>query len=72
MDVTNRIVNSNINIYGLCDKQLACTTCRVDLQSHYDKVPPPSEEEIDVLITTKNYQDESSRMACQVVISEDM
>jgi ferredoxin len=31
MDVTNALVNQNVNIYGLCDKQLACTTCRVDI-----------------------------------------
>ena len=29
MDVTNSSVNQNINVYGLCDKQLACTTCSV-------------------------------------------
>ena len=31
MDVTNSIVNQNVNIYGLCDKQLACTTCKIDI-----------------------------------------
>jgi 2Fe-2S ferredoxin len=72
MDVTNRIVNQNINIYGLCDKQLACTTCRVDLESHYDQLPPPTEEEIDVLLTTRNFQEGTSRMACQIVISDEM
>lgn len=29
MDVTNKSVNQNVNVYGLCDKQLACTTCSV-------------------------------------------
>jgi hypothetical protein len=31
MDVTNKIVNEDVNIYGLCDKQLACTTCSVHI-----------------------------------------
>jgi hypothetical protein len=29
MDLTNKTVNKNVNVYGLCDKQLACTTCSV-------------------------------------------
>ena len=29
MTITNKNVNKNVNIYGLCDKQLACTTCSV-------------------------------------------
>ena len=31
MDVTNRSVNKDVNVYGLCDKQLACTTCSVQV-----------------------------------------
>ena len=31
MDATNKSVNKNINVYGLCDKQLACTTCSVEI-----------------------------------------
>lgn len=42
MDVTNKIVNEDINIYGLCDKQLACTTCSVYIESHLDKLMPPT------------------------------
>jgi ferredoxin len=56
MDVANSTVNADVNIFGLCDKQLACTTCRIDLESHFHKLPPPSEEELDVLLTTRNYQ----------------
>ena len=44
MDVTNSIVNQDANIFGLCDKQLACTTCRVDIDSHFKDLPEPSEE----------------------------
>ena len=35
MDVTNSLVNQDVNIYGLCDKQLACTTCRIDIEKKY-------------------------------------
>ena len=72
MDVTNSIVNQNVNIYGLCDKQLACTTCKVEIETHFGQLPLPSEEEQDVLLTTKNYREESSRMACQIYIKEDL
>jgi len=44
MDLTNCTVNSASNIYGLCDKQLACTTCSIQVRAGYDKLPPPSEE----------------------------
>jgi ferredoxin len=43
MDVTNSLVNENVNIYGLCDKQLACTTCRIDIDKLAERLPAPSE-----------------------------
>ncbi len=42
MDVTNKSVNENVNVYGLCDKQLACTTCSVEIQKYYDRLSPPN------------------------------
>lgn len=50
MDVTNSTVNADANIFGLCDKQLACTTCRVDIHSHFSKLPVPTDEEMDALL----------------------
>ena len=70
MDVTNSTVNQDANIFGLCDKQLACTTCRIDIETHYDSLPLPSEEELDVLLTTSNYNESTSRMACQITVTE--
>lgn len=72
MDVTNSIVNQNVNIYGLCDKQLACTTCRIDIEKKYEAVPAASDEEMDVLLTTKHFNERTSRMACQIHLSEEM
>jgi ferredoxin len=72
MDVTNSLVNQNVNIYGLCDKQLACTTCRVDIETHFEKLPMPSEEEEDVLLTTNHFNEKTSRMACQIRITEEL
>jgi 2Fe-2S ferredoxin len=72
MDSANRIVNADANIFGLCDKQLACTTCRVDIEHKFDLLAPPSEEELDVLYNTKNYNENKSRMACQIVLNESL
>ncbi len=72
MDVTNSLVNENVNIYGLCDKQLACTTCRVDIDSLASRLPAPSDEELDVLLTTRHYNHSTSRMACQITLTEDL
>lgn len=72
MDVTNSLVNQDVNIYGLCDKQLACTTCRVEIESLSDHLPPPSEEELDVLLTTRDFREKTSRMACQITLNENL
>jgi ferredoxin len=72
MDVTNSLVNQNVNIYGLCDKQLACTTCRVDIDTLASRLPAPSDEELDVLLTTKYYKHSTSRMACQIILTEHL
>lgn len=44
MDATNKNINENANIYGLCDKQLACTTCSVEIpdRKYYDLLQEPS------------------------------
>jgi len=38
MTLANQFANENVQIYGLCDKELACTTCSVHVQTHYDKL----------------------------------
>lgn len=43
MDLTNQTVNSASNIYGLCDKQLACTTCSIQVKAGFEKLPAASE-----------------------------
>jgi len=56
MDATNEILNKDLEIYGLCDKQLACTTCSVHILSKYALLPSPSEEELDILYSLKDYR----------------
>ena len=35
-------------------------------------MPAASDEELDVLLTTKHFNEKSSRMACQIHLSEEM
>lgn len=67
MDVANSLVNEGVNVFGnkieylfetelgLCDKQLACTTCSVHVLKNYEKLKPPTEEELDILFTLPEY-----------------
>jgi len=56
MCLVRRIMMSlRINRKGLCDKQLACTTCSVHILNKYDKIKAPSEEEMDILFLLPEY-----------------
>jgi len=48
-------MNGRIKIKGLCDKQLACTTCSVHILNKYEKIKAPSEEEMDILFLLPEY-----------------
>jgi len=39
----------DLAIFGICEKQLACHSCRVNIMKCHDKFPPPTEDEEDVL-----------------------
>ena len=69
MDITNRSVNENVNVYGLCDKQLACTTCSVEIESHYNTLKQPSEDELDILYNLPEFKEDCTRMACQIKVT---
>eukprot|EP01017_Pseudomicrothorax_dubius_P019225 TRINITY_DN21153_c0_g1_i2.p1 TRINITY_DN21153_c0_g1~~TRINITY_DN21153_c0_g1_i2.p1 ORF type:complete len:106 (-),score=14.15 TRINITY_DN21153_c0_g1_i2:112-429(-) len=84
MDVSNNFVNEGVEIFGndpflliciivgLCDKQLACTTCSVHVKTKYENLPSPSEEEKDVLSGLKDYVDGQTRMSCQIKIVPEL
>jgi ferredoxin len=75
MDATNKIVNEQVNIYGLCDKQLACTTCSVVIEDKNEALEAPTEEELDILLGIKEDSTSKSgqlRMACQIHLTPEM
>ena len=57
---------------GTCEGQMACSTCHVLIQAvDGAELPPPSEEEEDLLDFAYGAARES-RLACQVSLSETM
>jgi ferredoxin len=61
-----------IDIEGACGGELACSTCHVILpQEFFDKLPPKSEEEEDMLDLAWGVTD-LSRLGCQLKVSSDL
>ena len=57
---------------GACEGVMACSTCHVIVDKEdFDKLPPASEEEEDLLDIAASVT-RTSRLACQILISEDM
>jgi ferredoxin len=55
---------------GTCEGQMACSTCHVIVASEdFHKLPPPSEEEED-LLDLASHVTRHSRLACQIWLSE--
>lgn len=60
-----------IDIEGACGGQCACATCHVILPVNlYQKYPPVNDDENDMLDLAADVTD-SSRLGCQVRITED-
>ncbi len=63
---------NNIDIEGACEGSLACSTCHVIVEKEwFDKLPPASEDEEDMLdlafgLTT------TSRLGCQIIIRDEL
>jgi ferredoxin len=57
---------------GACEGAMACSTCHVLLTGgDADRLPPPSEEEEDMLDFAVGAT-RSSRLACQVILTADI
>ncbi len=62
----------DIDIEGACEGCMACSTCHVIVDpAHYDKLPEPEEEEIDMLDLAFGLT-KTSRLGCQLVITDDL
>ena len=57
---------------GACEGQMACSTCHVIVDpADFAKLPPASEEEDDLLDLAWGVM-RTSRLACQIVLTEEM
>ena len=57
---------------GACEGVMACSTCHVIVEAEdFDKLPPASEEEED-LLDLAAHATRTSRLACQIILTEDM
>jgi ferredoxin len=57
---------------GTCEGQMACSTCHVIIAAEdFAKLPPPSEEEDDLLDLAAHVT-RHSRLACQIYLAEEL
>ena len=63
----------DLAVFGICEKQLACHSCRVNFITNFEKLPEPLDEEEDVLVELGRLRRENStRMACQLKLTTEM
>jgi ferredoxin len=57
---------------GVCEGVMACSTCHVIVDAHdFEKLPPATEEEQD-LLDLAAHATRTSRLACQIILTEDL
>ena len=57
---------------GACEGQMACSTCHVIVaKEDFDRLPPASEEEDDLLDLAWQVT-RTSRLACQITLTEEL
>jgi len=62
----------DVDIEGACEGSLACATCHVIVDSQwFDSLDPPSEDEEDMLDLAFGLT-ETSRLGCQIIMSEEL
>jgi len=63
---------NDIDMEGACESSMACSTCHVIVDPRfYGRLPPPSEEERDMLDLTAHIHP-TSRLGCQLVLTDDL
>jgi ferredoxin len=62
---------SEYNILATCGGMALCATCQVEVTQGIEKLPPPSDSEIDMLDQLPNCT-QQSRLACQIKINENL
>ena len=67
LDLLNSSSSFNLNVFGICEKNLCCRSCRVNVLDKFETLSPPQNDEMDVLVDLGNkFKEGSTRMSCQV------
>lgn len=69
--ILDAALDNNIQIDHNCGGNCACSTCHVIIEKGFDSLNPMTEDEEDMLDEAENLT-ETSRLACQCKIVEDM
>lgn len=71
--VMETAINNDIpGILATCGGSCSCATCHVYVDEAWlEKLPEPQLEEVDMLDTAHDLQD-NSRLSCQIVVTEDL
>ena len=65
-------LDNDIELEGACGGEMACSTCHVILEKHiFDQLDDPEEDEEDMLDLALGLE-ETSRLGCQVHLTESM
>lgn len=63
---------ASMPLEGTCEGQMACSTCHVIVaEEWFDRLPPASEEEEDILDLAADVHP-TSRLSCQIVLTEEL
>ena len=64
--------NNDIDLEGACEGSLACSTCHIVVEKEFFEIlPEPSEEEEDMLDMAFGLT-HTSRLGCQIIISDKL
>lgn len=73
LDSINSAGIKDVDVFGICNKQLSCHSCAVHIKTKYEKLEKISEEEEDVLSSLGNLMRENStRMSCQIKCKKEL
>ena len=67
VSICDSLLEHDIDIDHACDKVCACTTCHVIVREGYQSLPPPEENEEDLLDKAWGLEP-FSRLSCQAVV----
>ncbi len=63
---------NGIAVEGACEGSLACSTCHLVIDAEdYERLPPPSEDEEDMLDLAFELTP-TSRLGCQIIMTEEL